>query len=153
MDCFSGFCIHGTDSEYTSNGKQRCRSMEYPVLYGKETVGKVTVCKEGLYYHFLCRCQTVGNTFLRLYAAAGNQNTCLGVMVPEKNCLCLETRLPTKRIGTGELSFFLAAKHDAQKDGTFIPVYPEEPFQYIARLKDAFLEIREGRAGVCIRQN
>ena len=32
--------------------------------------------------------------------------------------------------------------------GKFVPVYPEEPFAYMSRLKGAFLEIRNGQMGI-----
>jgi hypothetical protein len=40
-------------------------------------------------------------------------------------------------------------KHQ-KSEGKFIPIYPEEPFAYISRLQNAFLEIRNGQAGVVI---
>lgn len=124
--------------------------MEYPVLWGKKTVGKVSVEKEGLYYHFCGRCRIDGNTILRLYASCGEKQECLGVMLPGENGFQVETKLPVKRLGDGPFAFHLAAKHDAQRDGTFVPVYPDEPFRYIAQLKEGFLSIQNGKMGIVI---
>ena len=33
----------------------------------------------------------------------------------------------------------------------YVPVYPEEPFSYMSRLKDAYLERRNGQLGIVIR--
>ena len=34
----------------------------------------------------------------------------------------------------------------------FVPIKPEEPFRYLERLKDAFLEIQEGKKGASLPQ-
>ena len=36
--------------------------------------------------------------------------------------------------------------------GKFVPVYPDEPFAYMSKLKDAYLEVREGQPGVVITE-
>ena len=63
----------------------------------------------------------------------------------------LEKRIPVKRLGEGKPEFFLMSKENAKRK-KFVPVYPEEPFSYMARLKDAYLARREGQSGLMIRE-
>ena len=70
----------------------------------------------------------------------------MGVVVPVGEGFGLETRLPVKRLGEGEMAFFLLPKHDRPRE-RFVPIYPEEPFSYLSRLKEAYLEKREGQLG------
>ena len=64
----------------------------------------------------------------------------------------LEKRIPVKKFSTGEPEFYLAPRHDTVR-GKFVPIYPEEPFAYISRLKDAFLISRNGQAGILLEGN
>ena len=63
-------------------------------------------------------------------------------MVPVDGGFGLNTSLPVKRLGEGELTFSLVPKHD-KPAGKFIPISPEEPFAYIERLKKSYL-VRKG---------
>ena len=38
----------------------------YGVYFGNRPVGKVQVTRQGLYYHFLCRCELTGDVMCRL---------------------------------------------------------------------------------------
>ena len=62
----------------------------------------------------------------------------------------VDTRFPVSRVGEGRLSFSLLPKHDPLGGRCFVPLCPEEPFGYLERLKDAFLETREGQMGASI---
>ena len=121
----------------------------YSVFFGSQAVGKVQVTRQGLYYRFLCRCQLSGDVVCRLHVRCGEKEESLGVVVPMGEGFGLETRLPMKRLGTGEMTFSLVPKHDAPRE-RFVPIYPEEPFAYLSRLKDAYLEKREGQPGAVI---
>lgn len=118
----------------------------YSVFFGSRAVGKVQVTRQGLYYRFLCRCQLSGDVVCRLHVRCGEREASLGVVVPTGEGFGLETRIPAKRLGEGEMVFSLVPKHDGPKE-RFVPIYPEEPFAYISRLKDAYLEKREGQLG------
>lgn len=87
---------------------------------------------------------------VRLILTCGNVRENLGILIPEGECFHLETQIPGKRIGMGEMSFSLEPKQE-RVSGTFIPICPEEPFAYLSRLKEAFLENREGQIGIRIR--
>jgi len=119
----------------------------YPVLFCNGVVGKVTVTRQGLYYFFCCLCRISSDVVCRLQVQCNGQRISLGIVVPEKDGFGLRTRVPVKRIGEGELSFSLVPKHD-KGDGKFAPIFPEEPFAYIARLKGAYLAVKDGQPGI-----
>ena len=119
----------------------------YPVLFGKETAGKVQVLRQGLYYRFVCRCRVNGDAVCRLTAVCGGNAENLGVLIPDGDGFSLDKKLPVKHFGSEEMTFFLTPRHE-DAVGEFVPIYPEEPFSYIARLKDGFLARRNGQTGV-----
>ena len=119
----------------------------YEVYFGNNPVGKVQVIQQGLYYRIICRCHISGATVCKLYGGCGERKVDLGVVVPIGDGFGTETRIPVKRFGEGTLTFFLRPKQD-DTDGVFAPIFPEEPFSYIARLKESFLEQRENQIGI-----
>lgn len=121
----------------------------YYVYYGKEQVGGVQVVKQGLYYRFICRCHLTGGTICRLQVTCGDKHEDLGIVVPMDGAFGLETKLPVKRLGEGRMEFLLFPKHEVLTEH-FIPISPEEPFSYIARLKDTYLVKRNGQRGVLL---
>lgn len=122
----------------------------YAVTFGKQTVGKVQVLRQGLYYRFLCRCQLSGEVMCRLWVTCGDKRENLGLVVPVDGGFGLDTRIPAKRLGEGALAFTLIPKHDAP-EGKFVPISPEEPFAYIERLKDAYLVKKGEQIGIVIQ--
>ena len=70
-------------------------------------------------------------------------------MVPMGDAFGLDKRIPVKRLGEGEMTFHLSARQDYMQ-GKFIPIYPEEPFAYITRLKTAFLVRQNGQVGMIV---
>ena len=119
----------------------------YAVTIRGTPVGKVLVQRQGLYYHISCRCQLKGDTIYRLVVTSGSASVNLGVVIPVDKGFVLNTKLPVKKIGEGELAFSLCTKQD-EASGTFIPITPEEPFAYISRLKDSFLTLQDGQTGI-----
>ena len=113
--------------------------------------GKVLVQRQGLYYRFTCRCNLAGDIIYRLMVTCGNVRENLGILVPKEESFVLDTKLPVKSIGEGDMSFTLIPKHEAYS-GTFVPISPEEPFAYISRLKKSFLILRDGQPGIYINQ-
>ena len=122
----------------------------YDIFLGGHRVGKVYVEQEGLYYRFRCRCNISSDVICRLVASRGGREESLGIPVPAGGEYMLDTRLPVKRFPAGEFQFQLRPKH-GQFSGKFVPLSPQEPFSYIARLKDAYLEKRDGKTGVVIK--
>lgn len=123
--------------------------MEYEIRMGSDVVGKATVERQGLYYHFSCRCRLSGAVMCRVSVSCGGHHENLGVLIPMGDVFGLDTKLAVKRLGEGSLRFMVLPKHQ-QTQRQFIPVRPEEPFSYITRLQDAFMEIRDGQVGVVI---
>ena len=123
----------------------------YEVRLGADTVGTATVEKQGLYYLFSCRCRLNGATMQRIMVACGGNQVDLGICVPMGGSFGLDKKVPCKYLGEGEPEFFLTPR-PGSGGGKFVPVYPEEPFSYMSKLKDAYLEIRNGQQGIVITQ-
>lgn len=123
----------------------------YPVNFGGQAVGKVQVRRDGLYYCFFCRCRLSGDVVFRLAVTCGKRQENLGILVPDGDGFSLETRLAAKKLGGEELSFQLIPNRVVHPE-RFIPIYPEEPFAYLARLKDGYFSYRDGQPGVCIKE-
>ena len=123
----------------------------YGVSIGNQLVGKVQVLHQGLYYRFICRCQITGDIIFRLMVNCNEKQENLGILIPVSDGFGVDTKIPTKRLGNGELNFYLKPKHESSSMN-FAPIYPEEPFSYISHLKDAFLERKNGLIGICIME-
>ena len=123
----------------------------YEVFFGGKSIGKVQVCQEGLYLHFLCRCQLSGQVVCKLMVSCGKKQESLGILVPAGDGFGLETRLAARHLGLGELSFQVVPNR-VVIPGQFVPIYPEEPFSYLARLKDAYLARVDGQVGAMIKE-
>lgn len=108
--------------------------------------------REGLYLRFSCRCKFSGEMIYRLMAVCGCNTVNLGIPVPEGEWFRLDTRIAAKLLGDEPFSVQAIPKH-GQLRGEFIPLAPEEPFAYLNRLKNAYLEIRSGRAGIVISED
>lgn len=121
----------------------------YPVLMGNQEIGRVKVTRQGLYYRFDCRCQLSGDVVCRLTVTCGAATHNLGILVPERGAFCLRTKIPVKQLGDGALQFGVRPNHKPV-GSRFVPISPEEPFHYLSRLQDAFLEIRDGIPGLVI---
>lgn len=126
--------------------------MDYPVQLGGKPVGKAQVTRQGLYYQVCCRCNLSGEVMYRLEAACGEKRVNLGILVPKESGFGLDTRFPVNRVGQGTLSFRILPRHDALQGRMFVPITPEEPFAYLSRLKQSFLEIQEGKKGASVPQ-
>ena len=122
---------------------------DYRIFMADQCLGTVKVTRQGLYYHFDCRCQLTGDVMYRVLVTCGGRTSSLGIPVPEGGAFVLRTRLPAKQLEDGMPRFQLQPKHRAAGDW-FVPISPEEPFSYLSRIKDAFLEIREGVLGLTI---
>ena len=123
----------------------------YEIRQGSSCIGKVTVERQGLYYRITCRCSLTGEVMHHLVVTSGSSREDLGTLVPMDGAFGLQKRVAVKRLGEGEPEFHLLPKH-GRPEGKFIPVYPEEPFSYMSRLKDAYLEARNGQLGLAIRE-
>ena len=124
----------------------------YDILLGSKIVGKADITVSGLYYQFQCWCELSGDTMYHIRVVCGVKATSLGICVPMSGGFGINTRVPIKRIGEGSLSFYVVPRH-MQVDGKFTPIKPDEPFEYLEKLKHARLEIRNGEYGVLIDED
>ena len=125
--------------------------MEYGVAMGDHRIGEAEVFREGLYYRIRCRVRLSGKVLCKVLVSCGTREDNLGVLVPEGDAFVLETRIPVKRLGEGELRFRVLPRHTELK-GRFVPLAPEEPFRYLSRLKDARLVRRGDVTGILIEE-
>ena len=123
----------------------------YEIRRGNDVVGSATVEKQGLYYRFCCRCKISGEGIRRIVVSCGKIREDLGICVPMGNEFGLDRKVPCKRLGTGIPEFQLLPKYPGVQ-GKFVPVYPDEPFAYMSRLKEAFLDVRDGQPGIVLKE-
>ena len=121
----------------------------YDILLGGQSVGKVAVTKEGLYYHFDCRCNFTGEVMYRIAVQVGGKEEFLGIPAPESGKFVLRKKIAVKTFPEGEFSFRAVPKRQ-KMDDLFVPISPEEPFAYLRRLQESFLQVREGQVGIII---
>lgn len=110
-------------------------------------MGRVVIQRQGLYYRFDCRCNLKKNPMYRLMMDQGGKLINLGIPIPSTDGYWLVTKRPVKEFGTEKPEFRLAPK---LQGGRYIPVYPDEPFAYLHRLQNAYIEYRDGVLGVVI---
>ncbi len=122
---------------------------EYPILLGGQPIGQAQVRREGLYLCFSCRCRFSGEVIYRLTVSDDENTVNLGIPVPSGGRFCLDTRIPAKRFRRGALKFTALPKH-SELTGKFVPLSPEEPFAYLNRLQNAYLQVRSGQVGIVI---
>lgn len=121
----------------------------YKITIGDHVVGQATAERKGLYYHFSCNCKLSGEVIYRVVVRCGDKEESLGVCIPGEEGFGLNTRLPVKRLGEGELEFRAVPKHTEMK-GKFVPLSPTEPFAYIDKLCKACLAVRGSTVGVIL---
>lgn len=121
----------------------------YEIRSGGRVIGQVRVEKQGLYFRFSCRCSLSGTEMHRLAVTCGGKEEDLGVCVPMDGRFGVEKKVPCKRFGAGEPEFRLVSKQE-KRESIFVPVYPEEPFAYMSKLKGAFLAHQAGQLGIIL---
>ena len=124
----------------------------FDITLGGRPVGQAAVFREGLYLYFDCRCRLSGETVCRIRVRRGEKEVDLGIPVPEGRDFVLRKKLPAKKLGDGVPEFWVAPKK-VKLPENWVPVRAEEPFAYLTRLQDAFLEVRDGQAGVSFRDD
>ena len=122
----------------------------YDIFMGGQVVGKAEVRREGLYYCFRCRCDLTGEIMYRITVTVGQQEESLGIPVPEDGSFALSTRKSIKNFESGTPVFRVVPRHETLSE-FFVPISPEEPFAYLARLKNACLAVRDNQTGIVIK--
>lgn len=124
----------------------------YEVCFGNTTAGKVQLIRRGLYYRVICRCQIPEDMVCRLYAVTEGYRENLGVVVPEGDGFVLDKMIPVKRLSGKSVRFVLSTGNGTAA-GKLVPVCPEEPFLYIDRLQNAFLQSENGKAYIRLEED
>lgn len=110
----------------------------FDVTQSGQVVGRVEVCREGLYCRISCCCRRNDDEIHRLFAGGEK----LGVLIPEGNELVLKTRVAAKRLKEG-CGFSLD-----EKKGDFIPIRSGEPFYHLHEVRQGRLAFREENPGM-----
>ena len=122
----------------------------YPITLHETNIGQVQICHKGLYYQFLCRCRYDEDSICKLMIRHQGKTEKLGIMVPEKEEFILKKQIPIKNFGDEVPDFFVYSETDNRDDGIFVPISPEQPFEYLSCLENASLVHRDGGAGAWI---
>ena len=85
----------------------------------------------------------------KLVACCMDRRVELGILVPEGQCFGLETRIPRKKIGDGNLYFSVFALC-ADDQNTFVDINPDKPFANLQMVTKARAELRDGKLGILI---
>ncbi len=115
----------------------------YDIFRGGEKIGKAEVSKEGLYYRFRCCCDLTGEVMYRLTVTCGMKTENLGIPVPDGNEFVLSKRVPVSHFSAGTPEFRAIPKHEPLPE-KWMPLIPETPFDYIARLENSLAERETG---------
>ena len=118
----------------------------YDVRLLEVKAGTVQVTRSGLYYRFSCRCP-LGREQMRLWMRIGNRETDLGLCVPIDGGFGTDKCLPAKQCPEGRPEFILRPPKSRAR---FVPLSPEEPFRYLHRLENAYLEQRGNTLGIVL---
>lgn len=112
----------------------------YEITYRGQTVGTVDVTREGLYCRIRARCRVSDKKIHRLYAGGEK----LGVLMPDREELVLECRIPAKHLRTGS-GFSLD-----ENRGEYIPIRQGTPFLRLDKIRMGKLDFRDGVPGLLL---
>ena len=111
---------------------------DYTVFRGTKATGKAEFAREGLYYRICVHCMNPAR--IQLFSANGILD--LGVCVPSEGEFIIQTRIPVKKIGEGDIAFYMDSEE------TFYPVSEDAPFLRLDLLRSCVMSYRGGVTGV-----
>lgn len=123
--------------------------MNFEITYNDVPVGTAAIEKTGLYWKIQCLCNIKSEAFFMVYATGREKSLCLGMLAPEKGKLALRRSIACKQLPLDIIRFHVAPKRPKEKIH-FAPIYPEEPFSYLQRLKNSRLEVRQNIKGIAL---
>lgn len=123
---------------------------DYPIFMAGEESGRAVVTQEGMFWRIRCRCNLSADIPCTVQARWGEKIIDLGLCAKEGDSIGLTARLNRKTVPAGKPVFCIAVKH-RQSLESFIPICPQEPFAYIAKLKYAYLVNKAGKLGIAVR--
>ena len=110
------------------------------MLRDGQVAGAAEVRKEGLYFRIFCRCRMTDREVHRLYTHGKN----LGVLIPDRGELVLETKVAAKRFRS-PWAFTMD-----EKEACFVPIRPGEAFPYLDKIRGGKLVFRDGEMGMLL---
>ena len=119
----------------------------YNLNLGEDSVGQVSVLKQGLYYVFKCIAVLPQKDSFRLWVEMKDHSVDLGLLVPASGCFELTKRMSIKSFTTEPMRFYLRQNKDHE---IWLPIEPDVPFANIAVLGNARLKYRDGKPGVVV---
>ncbi len=119
--------------------------MDYAIYKKEKVVGKAVVKIEGLYYRITCKCTESSTERIRLGVSCGDRKADLGICVPVNGILTVRTTVPIKRLGEGELRFFVL---EEMSPSVWIPLKANEAFPNLSRLEQGRFEMQQGKPGI-----
>ena len=122
----------------------------YSIFFDNAKVGTVTVEIQGLYCCVHCCCCLPKDKIYIVWVRNNEQREKLGVCVPSENGFQLDTKIPIKRLPKGDLSFYIEPKETDRKD-TIVPLAPNEPFGYLAELRNASFIMEDDQPALSIK--
>ncbi len=121
----------------------------YEITLDNQTVGWAKVTVQGLYYKMECCCNLDKHQLGRVIVTCNGNEVDLGLCVPMGKQFGVNTRIPIKRLGNGEMCFEIRQNTTA-KTQCFIPIVENERFLYLQYLNKAFLCCRNGQLGIIL---
>lgn len=122
----------------------------YDVMLGGRSVGEAELTRQGALLQIRCRCRLSGDVVCRVAMYCGEQRWDLGILVPENGAFVLTARLAAKQLG-GKKPEFRVEPRRPKLEKDFVPISPEEPFSYLTRLENAYLQVRNGQLGIVLQ--
>ena len=111
----------------------------YSVYQDSVPFGTAEIIREGLYYRIQIRCPNA----VRVTVAGANGMRDLGICVPLEEKFVIQTRVPIKQLGEGEMYFCVHSEKNA-----FVPVETDKPFEHLDMIRDSALSFQNGQIGV-----
>lgn len=121
----------------------------YDIYYNEKPIGQGSIASQGLYYRIRCQCVLPKEDRYEVFVNSEDKEENLGLLIPYKGVYCLEKSIPMKRLGQGDITFFVREK-DFKESGIFVPIEEGKPFSHMGKLRTARLQIREGKPGVLL---
>lgn len=126
-------------------------------FYQLESEGKAGAERDGLYWNVHASCPARAGLH-RLYADNGEETVCLGVMILERDKLCLRRRLSDRSFSfTGETTIYLDGKADSERSGQTCAEQPPKAeggrLTILYREGEAFVMMEHFRAFRIIRRD
>jgi len=117
--------------------------MYYPIIERGIKIGDAQVSRTGLYYGINCRLKNSMDRLCRINVCCGDRIVNLGTCVPINGVLGINTSIPVKLVGDGELMFSLAGEKY-----NMIPILDDEPLICLSEYRKMRYISINGQAGI-----